>query len=123
MDIIKQNNILIAKFLGWELSKRGRRFKNYIPPFGYVKAHPDHLKFHLSWDWLMLVVYKINRVCHDDDSYFISEKISDLFFGSDEYSSVLDTIPLANLEDGIKVVVEFINYYNENVKYAEDENL
>ncbi len=56
------DNELIAKFIGWEVSKSGKKFKNYLPPHGYVKVHPDHMKFHTSWDWLMPVIDHIEEL-------------------------------------------------------------
>lgn len=50
---------LMAEFLGWELSKSGKKFRRHLPPFGYVKVHPNHLKFRKSWDWLILVLAQI----------------------------------------------------------------
>jgi hypothetical protein len=41
-----ESDKLMADFLGWELSKSGKKFRRHLPPFGYVKAHPNHLKFH-----------------------------------------------------------------------------
>lgn len=64
----------------------------------------EHSKsFHSSWDWLMPVVRKIVEYCTNENEEA---------FMSDQYSSILDTIPLAVIEDAWKVVVEFIEYYN-----------
>lgn len=56
-----KNNILIAKFMGYE---------NNNPTKGFLK-HPtienrfdrqEFLDYHASWDWLMPVVKKISRL-------------------------------------------------------------
>lgn len=65
----------------------------------------NNIEYHSSWDWLMPVVRKIVEICCEDGG--------DLFL-SDEYTSVLETVPLAIIEDSHKVVVEFINFYNQN---------
>ena len=82
---------------GSELAKAGLPFScgimgngTYTPPFA------------TSWDWLMPVVKKIVGVCTDNDT----------LFSSDHYTSKLDTIPCANIEDSYKVIVEFIKWYN-----------
>lgn len=64
----KEGNILMAKFLGWELSTDGRKLKfedRY--PYGYVKAHPDHLYFDFSFDWLSPVLEKIEQIDYVGD--------------------------------------------------------
>ena len=67
-------------------------------------ARTSELYFHSSWDWLMPVVRKIVELCCNSDN-------DDLFM-SDHYTSILDTIPIAIIEDAYKVVVEFIEWYN-----------
>jgi hypothetical protein len=65
----------------------------------------DKLEFHTSWDWLMPVVRKIVEIsCNENEDAFLS----------DEYTSILETTPLAIIEDTYKAVVEFIKWYNEN---------
>ena len=51
----------------------------------------------------MPVVRKIVEYCCDENVEA---------FMSDQYTSILDTVPLAVIEDAYKVVVEFIEYYN-----------
>lgn len=63
-----EGNKLIAKFLGWELSVRGHKFKRHLPPYGYVRAHPSYLRFHCSLDWMMLVIEKLERLQETEDS-------------------------------------------------------
>lgn len=65
----------------------------------------EDLKFHSSWDWLMPVVRKIVEYCCNE---------SEEAFMSDQYTAVLETVSLAVIEDAWKVVVEFIQWYNEN---------
>lgn len=66
---------------------------------------PRLLLFHCSWDWLMPVVRKIAELCHAPDA--------DELFMSDVYTSILDTVSSAIIEDSFKVVVEFIEWYNK----------
>lgn len=66
---------------------------------------PRLMQFHCSWDWLMPVIRNIVELCHAVDG-------DDLFM-SDEYTSILDTVPLALIEDAYKVTIEFIEFYNK----------
>lgn len=66
---------------------------------------PEDMLFDVSWDWLMPIVRKIIEIsCNEDESAFLS----------DEYTSVLDTVPLAIIGSSYKVVMEFINWYNKH---------
>ena len=65
----------------------------------------ESLPTKIGWQHFMPVVRKIVELsCNEDEECFIS----------DEYTSVLETIPLAVIEDSYKVVVEFIKWYNKN---------
>lgn len=67
---IKENNHLIATFLGFTIKKGAweESFTGwYIPIKDFVDkeyVHPDHLQFHTSWDWLMPVLDKIEKMGH-----------------------------------------------------------
>jgi len=97
---MKENNELIAEFMGVE---KENGLYLFTTPMDDYKT--DELYFDTSWDWLMPVVRKIIEICCNDDV--------DSFL-SDEYTSILETIPLAIIEDSHKVVVEFIKFYNQN---------
>lgn len=79
---------------------------------GYMLSE---LQYHTSWEWLMPVVRKIERTvrwleisCNEDEDAFLS----------DEYTSILETVPLAIIEDAYKAVVEFIKWYNDQNKFV-----
>jgi hypothetical protein len=95
-----EGNLLIASFMG-SIEIDGIYFD-----LASIKGHElkDELEYHTSWDWLMPVVRKIVTYCivENDDAFM-----------SDEYTSVLETVPFAIIEDAWKVVVEFIQYYNK----------
>ena len=93
-------NTLIAEFIGRKVDAVHYSIKLpiLIQPFVYA----EELRFDVDWNWLMPVVRKCVEVALEDDELFLS----------DEYTSLLDTVPLAIMEDTYKVVVEFINKYN-----------
>ena len=104
-----ENNGLIAKFMGQKKNKNG---KYDIPkhPYEYhwmgnsYDYFPENMRYDQSWDWLMPVVSKITR----NESYI-----------DNEYrESILDTIPYGIIEDSYKVVIEFIEWYNKEIKDA-----
>jgi hypothetical protein len=103
---ILEENKLIAHFMGYKPFDNGD--KRYSSNDWYcgeniIYAQYKDLGYDRSWDWLMPVVRKIVDYCiNKDEDAFVS----------DEYNSILDTIPLAVIEDSHKVVVEFIKYYN-----------
>ena len=117
------NNILIAKFLGWDKYNNGV----YDTPFedaSYCNGEPtntvifpQYLKFHSDWRWLMAAVEHIETLivsdceveldCVGKDARFI---LSDgcRFLGA--YNS-----GETKMESVYIAVIEFIDYYNENV--------
>ena len=101
----QENNKLIAEFmdmqetnLGWVDSRRHILNDDSISP----------LLYHTSWDWLMPVVRKIVKYCCNEN---------DDAFESDQYTSILETVPLGIREDAYRVVVEFIKWYNEQNRF------
>lgn len=60
--MLQDNDELIVKFLGWEISKSGQKFKiDDMYPYGYVKVHPGCWYFRRSWNWIMPVVEEIQK--------------------------------------------------------------
>ena len=87
-----EGNKLIAEFLGWELSTRGRKFKRNLPPYGYVKAHPNYLKFHISLDWLILAVEKIKELTQFKTIDECSQEEWEVAIGVTRLSITTDTL-------------------------------
>jgi len=79
---VEEGNKLIAEFMGGV-------------------TYPE-LRYHFSWGWLMPVIRKIVELCIEDDDLFMS----------DYYTSILETVPLAIIDESYKTVVEFIKWYN-----------
>jgi hypothetical protein len=109
-----ENNKLIAEFMGYKLFGGNKYCIDAHPQKRFVHKGllnesvdftPEQMQFHTSWEWLMPVVRKIVELsCNDNDDAFLSN----------EYTNILEIIPLAIREDSYKVVVEFIKWYNEN---------
>jgi hypothetical protein len=93
---IEESNKLIAEFMGVLQH-------NSLIVIDGIPIHVSNGKYHTSWNWLMPVVRRIVDICIEDDDHFLS----------DEYTSVLETVSLAVIEDSYKVVIEFIQYYNK----------
>jgi len=93
-----EGNKLIADYVGIDFNPELKR--------AFINGKWKHQKlyFHENWNWLMPVIRKIVEQCCDQDN--------DHLFESDQYTSILDTVPLAIIEDAYKVVVEFIEWYN-----------
>jgi len=66
--------------------------------------HPDDMKFHISWDWLMPVVLKCKEsvdYCSDDNAL--------------EYHNIEDEmLSQLSIEDTYQAVVKFIKIYNND---------
>lgn len=115
------NNMLFANFLGWEVSDSARKLKIDVQdlPYGFNKLRLKDLKFHKSYDWLMLVVDKIDDLrfntiiesfdtgTHINRSILISSSTDDKFEdiqyeGNNKRKHLL------------KACVHFIKWYNDN---------
>ena len=104
-----EKNRKLARFLGWELSSRGGKFKTTLPPLGYVKINPKYLYFNQSMDWLLPVVDKIFQLAHDDMT--IREK---LLNQKNNAITLFDNRELieGDIEKVFLSAVEFVESYN-----------
>lgn len=112
---IRRNNALIFEFLEGEKEQTLKKVWVYPlkNPSGNTEFYAlKDLKFHSSWDWLMPVVDKIERLGY---LFFISDlKIE--YAHRKEYPSVSYNffIPSSKLTATWVVVVYFISLYNQN---------
>lgn len=110
----KENNKLLAEFLGWKTDKVeaiAPKSLEVIIPFETVKdsfttsvfKHKD-LKFHNDWNWLMLVVEKIFNCDMYHDMY--------IDYDSSMFTSggIRLTTDINNVYGGC---VEFVKWYKE----------
>ena len=130
MKTLEEKNRMIAKFMGFEDESRfigGHNVmrRKTIWKFGcqqYESYNYDDLKYHISWDWLMPVVEKIESLEYsveknlqriDGDFQCLITKGNDILF--QEFA--VKSIESGHWEHVLKamhyLVVEFINFYNE----------
>ena len=116
-----ENNILLSEFLGWKTDNKGR----YITPFGemdecgYIshEYEKNNLQFDCDWNWLMLVVDKIESIeMHDGRTFTIDfYRDSVLIF---EYgltnNELIFTEGSGRRKNLYNACVEFVKWYNEN---------
>jgi len=107
----KESNKLIAEFMGGNVSPNGEEVFSTF--FGDWIPMP---KYHESWDELMLVVKKVNKV-----GEIIIRKNRTSWHGS--YTNDLDGNDIRGSQKGetmleatYKAVVEFIQWYNKQEK-------
>jgi hypothetical protein len=70
------------------------------------------LKYHSSWDWLMPVVEKIEKM---DYGFKMCRKVVEVYVDSTK-EVILKTKESCRFESLFKAVVEFIKWYNEKIK-------
>lgn len=101
---IVENNRLIAEFLGYK-SYLYKNLPNKVHIQNDTIEHslylPDAI-YHLSWDWLMPVVKKIN------DMFFDGGK------GEELQSEICDWLISVNIVKTHSAVVAFINWFNQS---------
>ena len=94
------NNKLIAEFMGSNL--------NGLESWQYE----EELQYHTSWDWLMPVVDKIEKL-----GYSYDRINADVFINTQEGKNIIpnpmDYNTMTMLEKTYQAVVEFIKQYNK----------
>jgi hypothetical protein len=133
---ILENNKLIAEFMGWKLHK-SKTFDNYNNHIGYMEdyivpkelgyMHYDileteytikYMKFNSSWNWIMLVVEKIENIKEDNDHRickynFLQEQSFIEIIENHTSITIVELDEDTKLEASYKAVIKFINYYNK----------
>lgn len=115
--LIIKNNKAIGIFMGGKTSNTSRvvsGFQNiWLPLHGICRydtidlGKGKTLKYHISWDWLIPVIDKIKS----DDTY---HKYID--YTINMYDNPGVTINTKYINVTYDNVVDFINWYNENIK-------
>lgn len=108
---INEGNKLIARFMGWEEVGVTFNVPNAYPVsnsdhYGYIGTQYPHLEFFYRWDWLMLVIERIENYAqvtikgnecridgHDVDQLYCAEtKIEAAYLGLVHYIGFLDAL-------------------------------
>ena len=130
---IQKGNKLIVEFMGWEFhSKNG--FEYYvnnkdrkIPYWGeYSSKIPiEDFDYHLSWDWLIPVIKKINNFRLENSSYpKIKVELGcsrdsnkghiALWHNYDGAVEIISSFTIFDIKSTHKAIIEFIKWYNKN---------
>jgi hypothetical protein len=119
-----ENNKLIAEFMGGKIKEFnplfGSKFKEidtanmecYISLPKYV--NPKALKYHISWDWLMPVVEKIEGTETENGYYEVRPFIDRTEILDDHFQVFIEVDGNDRQKNTYEAVVEFIKWYNEN---------
>lgn len=108
---MQENNKLIAEFMGWYCLNEYARHETH----GSTISYKD-MQYHTSWDWLMPVVEKIERMGCIVEIWLSLGKGCKIVKGS--FKKPINTI--ANTENNSTIlavyeaVVEFITWHNAN---------
>lgn len=108
---ITANNKLISEFMYPNIQKEIDNGDIVVENGLFAKAcivakNYEALRYHLSWDWLMPVIYKIIRLGDNDDEVFIYYR----------RSPIESALRLILLERTWEHVVDFIKWYNQDKK-------
>jgi hypothetical protein len=117
-----ENNKLIAEFMGIEIlnfpyptSKKVvyKSIKSNKISYPSIRG----LKYHSSWDWLMPVVEKIEKLVFPNDEFFNINIVGgcQVYIISSHINEIIDSSQgETKLECLYNVVVQFIEWYNQN---------
>ena len=93
-----ENNKLIAEFMGWKQCDPNDNTIYANPTNGALHSSDSDMRFHTSWDWLMLVV---NEIIKSRDEQNADWDLTDLKYA----------LCTTNIELVYKEVVGFIQEY------------
>lgn len=133
-----ENNTLIALFMGyvWSREQDGKTYLKRQPlQLDIYSLRPINLGYHRSWDWLMPVVEKIEKIGETDDEYGcivhistidvrINKKIAAWSESKKYYSHCLVDLkltPMSKIDATYKAVIEFIKWYNKQHKNGNEK--
>jgi len=111
-----ENNILLAEFLGWDVNEDGTielplELANH---WQGESRELDCLVFHKNWNWIMLVVDKVESLgfsvsIHTDTCYVAhnTDKCIETIINISDYK-------LGKLKVVYNACIQFVKWYNEN---------
>lgn len=117
---MKENNILLAEFLGWKTDYKDR----YITPFGemdesgYMRYDYEkgNLQFDCDWNWLMEVVSNIENLETKDGRTFTIDMHRDsvlIFEYGTHTNEIVFTEGKGRLLNLYNACVEFVEWLNK----------
>jgi hypothetical protein len=134
---MKEENSVITEFLGlvkcpdcencggFKVSTTG----GYSARMSAVILQPKEMRYHLDWNWLMVVIEKIesiNYAHHGHFGVYISSngcsiqgtKLRPDISGNDVYFSQI--YELTKIESAYKCVIHFIKWYLKDIKHQNE---
>jgi hypothetical protein len=112
MKTLEEKNRMIAEFMGIVESSIDGQFYTKKSSEGFGLGELVSLKFHESWDWLMLVVEKIESFegTHGNNYKFTIQNETSYI----DCTNIISSPSVkSKIESTYQVVVEFIEWYNE----------
>lgn len=116
---MKTDNELIAEFMGGvSREKIFPEDRQIIKTSEHGNCYTENLKYDTSWDWLMPVVFKIDKLYNENfPPDFIQRVISKESEIIDSHYMNVIAVPMATpIEEIYKEVVEFVKWHNSNNK-------
>jgi preprotein translocase subunit SecB len=99
----RKDNRLITEFMGVEWHKEFFKDVSIISPSNIS------YKFHTSWDWLMLVVEKIESTETENGYYDVRLHVNETKIVDDHFNYIIECHGGNRLENTYQAVVDFIN--------------
>lgn len=116
---IIEGNKLIAEFMGGKSDKLNKmpqnmRFDN--PINGTYSFTIKELKYHFSWDWLMIVIKKIDSLQTDFTKSLNAKTSLQLLEEASKHKPIRSAFLSLKIENVWIKVVDFIKWYNTSKK-------
>jgi len=114
-----KENKLIAEFMGWEEIYKDASQLDYKfakPNEIIYRRNIDDLEYHISWDWLMSVVDKLEGIETDNGYYEFRIQLAETKIVDNHFETWIEINEGDRFENTYLAVVEFIKEYNNNQK-------
>ena len=111
MEDIKDDNHLIAKFMGatWYYD----RWRIGHGPVKHILDNATELRFDSDWNWLMHAVDKIEEIGETDETLGTIVDICSTHVKIGDHIVDMKVTPMTKFQATLQAVVEFINNYNQ----------
>lgn len=112
-----ENNILLAKFLGWKLGHPElfelRWSNEWFDSDKQRRTTKGYLHFNSNWNWLMEVVAKIESIDNERFCFDISlsgARIEDML---NDFNAIVEIVAKTKIEAVYLACIEFVKWYNK----------